>query len=70
MGHDGLMVFVVFVRDRFGGCQRVVGADAAGRGCERTYTLSAPSSGYGPEEVIRFWERFADVTRQSGGGTP
>lgn len=27
-------------------------------------------AGYNPEEAIRFWERFADVNRQSGGGTP
>jgi predicted Zn-dependent protease len=27
-------------------------------------------AGYNPEEAVRFWERFAEYNRSSGGGTP
>jgi metalloendopeptidase OMA1, mitochondrial len=27
-------------------------------------------AGYNPEAAVAFWERFADLDRQSGGGTP
>jgi metalloendopeptidase OMA1, mitochondrial len=27
-------------------------------------------AGYDPEEAVRFWERFAEVSRQAGGATP